>query len=97
MKTVWLAHPDLPDQPIEVPEQSVTIYSHSGWVLRDEPEKTPEQEVEVDVHGQPVSATSKASKSADTEESKPEPEDTKKTTGAKGSSKSAASGKGSDS
>lgn len=89
MKTVWMSHPGLPDgQDIEVPEQSVTIYGMSGWVLRDDPPEPVDQPVEVDVHGQPKSAT------ADTEESQPE---TKTKSGAKGSSKSASSAKGDDS
>lgn len=31
MSTVRMTHPDLPDQPIEVPESAVPIHRRSGW------------------------------------------------------------------
>lgn len=39
METAWMTHPNLPGQPIEVPKSAVTIHSHSGWTLMDEPPK----------------------------------------------------------
>lgn len=38
MKTKWIRHPNLPDgQEVEVPAQSVSHYSHSGWEVMDSP------------------------------------------------------------
>lgn len=43
MSMVWMTHPNLPDQPIHVTEESVPIYRGSGWQTftesgADEPE-----------------------------------------------------------
>lgn len=38
MQTKWIQHPMLPDgQEVEVPAQSVSHYSHSGWEVMDSP------------------------------------------------------------
>lgn len=38
MNTKWIRHPNLSDgQEVEVPAQSVGHYSHSGWIVMDEP------------------------------------------------------------
>lgn len=38
MSRVTMAHPDLPDQPIEVSEASVPHYQAAGWqVVEDKP------------------------------------------------------------
>lgn len=38
MATKWIRHPNLPDgQEVEVPAQSVSHYSHSGWEVMDSP------------------------------------------------------------
>ena len=38
MDTKWIRHPNLEDgQEVEVPAQSVGHYSHSGWIVMDEP------------------------------------------------------------
>lgn len=38
MSTKWIRHPNLPDgQEVEVPAQSVSHYSHSGWEVLDSP------------------------------------------------------------
>lgn len=31
MHMVWMTHPNLPDQPIRVPESAVPIHRGSGW------------------------------------------------------------------
>ncbi|NUP19876.1 MAG: hypothetical protein HOZ81_28110 [Streptomyces sp.] len=36
MSDVTMTHPDLPDQPITVPEESVPHYQASGWELAKE-------------------------------------------------------------
>ena len=39
MATVWMRHPDLPEQPIEVQERAVPHYQSSGWSVTDAPVK----------------------------------------------------------
>jgi hypothetical protein len=39
MATVWMRHPDLPEQPIEVQDKAVPHYQSSGWSVTDAPEK----------------------------------------------------------
>jgi len=39
MPGVWMRHPDLPEQPIEVQEKAVPHYQSSGWSVTDAPEK----------------------------------------------------------
>lgn len=37
MRTVWMQHPSLPGQEINVPESAAPVHAHSGWVLMDAP------------------------------------------------------------
>lgn len=55
METKWMCHPDLPGQPIEVREESVSHYAHSGWLLMDGPPAEPEEKpiARATVHGEP--------------------------------------------
>lgn len=39
MAAVWMRHPDLPEQPIEVDERLVSGHQASGWELAEAPEK----------------------------------------------------------
>jgi hypothetical protein len=34
---MWLSHPDLPDQPIQVDDESLAHYARSGWVETEAP------------------------------------------------------------
>jgi hypothetical protein len=95
MEMVWMCHPNLPGQETEVPASAMPIYGMSGWLLMDgPPEPKPDPEVaRASVHSEPREEPS------DSESMKPKdrkPTDTKESTGAKGSSKSASSAKGSD-
>jgi hypothetical protein len=76
METKWIRHPNLPGQETEVPAQSVTIYSHSGWEVMDEPpewvtvkpETTALEElttVAQDAAGMPESPAGRESRDAD--------------------------------
>ena len=38
MELVWMEHPNLPGQKIEVPRSAMSVHSHSGWTLTDPPE-----------------------------------------------------------
>jgi hypothetical protein len=37
METVWMRHPNLPGQEIEVPKSAANTHAHSGWVLLEAP------------------------------------------------------------
>jgi|1185.fasta_scaffold1614794_2 hypothetical protein len=42
MGLIQLKHPTLPDQPIEVAEESLVHYAAAGWVRADHEEPAPE-------------------------------------------------------
>lgn len=41
MQHVRLTHPDLPDQPIDVPEAAVPHHARAGWVVEQAPTEGP--------------------------------------------------------
>lgn len=41
MSDVTMAHPDLPDQPITVREESIPHYQASGWQVTEDAPSTP--------------------------------------------------------
>lgn len=55
METKWMCHPTLPGQEIEVPEQAVDHYAHSGWLLMDGPPERdePDSVARATVRGEP--------------------------------------------
>lgn len=62
--SVWMRHPSLPEQPIEVAEQAVPHYQSSGWEVGDAPVK-------------PAKKTPTPAESADENVSAPVVEETK--------------------
>lgn len=36
METVWIVHPDLPDQPVQVPKTALPFHRLSGWMTLEE-------------------------------------------------------------
>jgi hypothetical protein len=59
----WIHHPKLPGQETEVPDQSVSMWSHAGWLLMDHP-PVPERQPQV-----------AAPESADSDDAAPESAD----------------------
>jgi hypothetical protein len=39
--STWIEHPDLPGQPVEVPDIAVPHYRASGWQVTEAPPKPP--------------------------------------------------------
>lgn len=99
MNMIWMSHPSLPGQEINVPESAMTIHAHSGWLLMDgPPEPKPAPEVaRADVHGEPYDQPSDSENDAPKPPPSEPPAADEKTTGAKRSTRSASSTKGSDS
>lgn len=61
--SVRMEHPDLPGQPITVPESAVPHHAAAGWVEAPEPEPTPRK-----------APTAKTTSDNDDSESEPAPE-----------------------
>lgn len=99
MKMVWMSHPNLPGQEINVPESATTTHAHSGWLLMDgPPEPKPDREVaRANVHGEPYDQPSDSESDAPKGSPSKSPAADEKTTGAKRSTRSASSKEGSDS
>lgn len=101
MEMKWMCHPNLPGQEIEVREESVSHYAHSGWLLMDGP---PERDKEPEVaratvrgepydEGQPADAKSNEPPSGDADEASDEDD---KQTGTTRRSSSRRTSKGDD-
>lgn len=89
MEMVWMSHPNLPGQTIEVPKSAASVHSHSGWVPADPPEvERPEDKALAELESEKPAETSdipqkvEAVKSAD-EPGTETPENSEEPTGTK--------------
>lgn len=75
MEKVWMSHPNLPGQTIEVPKSAASVHSHSGWVPSDPPEvERPEDKALAELESEKPANTSDIPQKVTPVETADEPE-----------------------